>query len=173
MPHRESSPEPHSSDKSGHMNLNAIKPIDLPDEASTLALGAKLASLLEPGDVIALFGDLGAGKTTLARGLITSLVGTSEELLEVPSPTFTLVQTYEVGDLAIYHFDLYRLESPNEIWELGWEEALDGGVSLIEWPERAGNLLPDERLEVNLCFDGEARSAQFKGCSSWVRRLAE
>ncbi len=173
MPHRESSPEPHSSDISGHMNLKAINSIALPDEAATLALGAKLASLLEPGDVIALFGDLGAGKTTLARGLITALAGDGEELLEVPSPTFTLVQTYEVGDLAIYHFDLYRLESSNEIWELGWEEALDGGVSLIEWPERAGDLLPDERLEVNLRFDGDARSAEFKGSCSWVRRLAE
>jgi len=155
------------------MNANLITTSRLADEEATLALGAKLAGLLKPGDIIALIGDLGAGKTTLTRGLITALAGDAEEPQEVPSPTFTLVQTYQVGGLAIYHFDLYRLESPSEIWELGWEEALDEGVSLIEWPERAGDLLPSERLDVTLRFGGEARIAELKGPSNWARRLAE
>jgi tRNA threonylcarbamoyladenosine biosynthesis protein TsaE len=152
-------------------SLKPIQSLPLPDEAATLALGAKLAAMVEAGDVLALFGDLGAGKTTLARGLITALSGSSMKATEVPSPTFTLVQTYEFETLVIYHFDLYRLEQPKDIWELGWEEALDEGVSLIEWPEHAGDLLPQDRLEITLRFDGLSRKVDLVGSPSWAKRL--
>lgn len=108
---------------------SATRSYDLPDEAATAALAQLLAPLLRQGDVLALQGDLGAGKTTFARALINALEGPVEE---VPSPTFTLVQTYQRGELEIWHFDLYRLEDPEEAWELGIEEAFSEGVSLIE-----------------------------------------
>ena len=120
--------------------------IDLPDEAATAALAARLAALARPGDVIALKGELGAGKTTFARAFIAA--GGSRE--EVPSPTFTLVQLYERGDATIWHFDCYRLRDPEEAWELGIEDAFHDGISLIEWPERLGALLPARRLEITL-----------------------
>src|SRR6266700_1981101 len=112
--------------------------IDLPDEAATAALAARIASLARPGDVIALKGELGAGKTSFARAFIRARNGREA----VPSPTFTLVQTYELPGGAVWHFDLYRLHSPEEAWELGIEEAFHAGIALIEWPERLGSLLP-------------------------------
>lgn len=120
--------------------------VELHDEAATRALGAALAGLARPGDVIALEGGLGAGKTTLARGLVSALMGPDTEVV---SPTFTLVQTYESPCLAVWHFDLYRLDSPRELTEIGWDEAASG-LSLVEWPERAGPALPHWRLEVRL-----------------------
>src|SRR5712691_8547258 len=116
--------------------------VDLPDETATAALAARISALAQPADVIALKGDLGAGKTTFARAFIRAR-GNCEE--EVPSPTFTLVQVYEVEPAAIWHFDLYRLRSAEEAWELGIEEAFGDGISLIEWPERLGVLLPERR----------------------------
>jgi tRNA threonylcarbamoyladenosine biosynthesis protein TsaE len=130
--------------------------LDLPDEAATLALGARLASSAQPGDVIALRGALGAGKTTLARGFVRALLGAATE---VPSPTFTLVQTYETAKGLVWHFDLYRLEDPEEAWELGIEDAFADGISLIEWPERLGALLPPRRREIVLETAGAARKA--------------
>jgi len=100
----------------------------VPSEAAMHALAARLAPLLKAGDVVALQGGLGAGKTTFARGLISALMGQDTD---VPSPTYTLVQTYMAGDLAIWHFDLYRLETPEEIVELGWDDTVSG-VALIE-----------------------------------------
>jgi len=120
--------------------------IELADAAATAALGARLAAAAQPGDVIALSGELGSGKTTLARGFLQA-AGLTEE---VPSPTFTLVQVYELTRFAVWHFDLYRLKRPEEAWELGLEDALANGVSLIEWPERLGALLPADRLDVAL-----------------------
>ena len=111
----------------------------LPDEAATARLGQDLAAALRPGDVLALSGDLGAGKTALARALIRANAGDPD--LEVPSPTFTLVQTYDVR-VPISHFDLYRLGSSSELDELGFEEALREGAVVVEWPERAGGRLP-------------------------------
>ena len=108
--------------------------VGLASEGDTRALGAWLATHLKRGDVIALHGDLAAGKTTLVRGLIQALLGPDEE---VPSPTYTLVQMYEAPDFPVWHFDLYRLENPAGVHELGWDETRDG-VALIEWPERAG-----------------------------------
>jgi tRNA threonylcarbamoyladenosine biosynthesis protein TsaE len=121
------------------------------DEAGLAGIAAGLAARSVPGDVIALYGDLGAGKTTFARAFIRSRPG-GEAVGDVPSPTFTLVQTYDLPGGTVWHFDLYRLESPDEVWELGLEEALAGGISLIEWPERMGALLPHRRTEVHLSF---------------------
>jgi tRNA threonylcarbamoyladenosine biosynthesis protein TsaE len=120
--------------------------IELPDEAATAALAARLAALALPGDVIALRGELGAGKTTFARAFIRARGGGDE----VPSPTFTLAQLYEASDTTIWHFDCYRLRDPEEAWELGIEDAFRDGISLIEWPERLGHLLPAQRLDITL-----------------------
>ncbi|WP_328805014.1 tRNA (adenosine(37)-N6)-threonylcarbamoyltransferase complex ATPase subunit type 1 TsaE [Stappia albiluteola] len=113
---------------------------DCADEAATGRLAQDLAAVLKPGDCLLLVGDLGAGKSTFARALIRSVAGDDD--LEVPSPTFTLVQTYDLARLPIAHFDLYRLEEAEEIEELALDEALEGGAALIEWPERASGHLP-------------------------------
>src|SRR5437016_9040493 len=105
--------------------------VDLPDEAATAAFAARISALAEIGDVIALKGELGAGKTSFARAFIRARGGAEE----VPSPTFTLVQLYELGDATVWHFDGYRLRHPEEAWELGIEDAFCDGISLIEWPE--------------------------------------
>lgn len=117
------------------------------------AFGARLAAVARVGDVIALSGDLGAGKTTLARGLLHGL-GLEGE---APSPTFTIVQTYEPPEmrLPVWHCDLYRLEDPEEAIELGLEEAFDSAVVLIEWPERLGAHLPADALRLRLEGAGE------------------
>ena len=155
--------------------------LHLDDAAQTLALGASIGARLQAGDFIALTGPLGAGKTTLSRGIIRAFVG---EDVDVPSPTFTLVQTYSrlhddtqatslTGSaLDLYHFDLYRLKKSDEVWELGWED-LAGAVALVEWPDKAGEHLPDDRLDVVLSFDGDGRKAQFYARVevSWKDRL--
>lgn len=122
--------------------------INLVDQAHTERAARALGSLLRAGDFVALHGDLGAGKTTLARALIQSL---NPDETEVPSPTFTLVQVYEcpLGPLA--HLDLYRLSEPSEVYALGWDE-LRLGVMLVEWPERLGSLLPTPRVDATLAF---------------------
>jgi tRNA threonylcarbamoyladenosine biosynthesis protein TsaE len=141
--------------------------LNLPDEAASAALGARLGRTARPGDVVALEGDLGAGKTTLARGLIRDLLGQDTD---VPSPTFTLVQTYAAPGLTIWHYDCYRLNDPSEARELGLEEAVDG-LALIEWPERLGRHLPSARLEVRLSFAGEGRIARLVDLADWSARL--
>jgi len=128
----------------------------LPNEQATEALGATLAARLKPGDVVGLKGDLGAGKTTLARAIIRAAAADPD--LIVPSPTFTLVEVYETPRGSFWHFDLYRLEMPEQVFELGWEEALAEGISIIEWPERLGPLLP-KHLSVTLEVDGDGRRA--------------
>lgn len=151
----------------------------LPDLAATERLGRALAALLRRGDVIALYGDLGAGKTALARALIRALPGpegSAEE--EVPSPTFTLVQSYERVPAPVWHFDLYRIEDPQEVHELGFSEVLAEGIALVEWPERLGRLLPPSALSVTLDFaGGEAenggRLARLEGGDAWPERLRE
>lgn len=124
----------------------------LADEAATRHCASRLADVLAGGDVIGLSGDLGSGKTTFARALIRALGGDEE----VPSPTFTLVQTYRLARAEVWHFDLYRVERPEDIAELGLEEAFAGGIALIEWPERAGDLLPDDRLDLSFGFAASA-----------------
>ena len=143
--------------------------VDLADEAATARLAEDLAMKLAPGDVIALEGDLGAGKTTLARALIRAIA--DDAALEVPSPTFTLVQTYP-GRVAIAHFDLYRLGGPDELDEIGFDEALETSAALVEWPERATGRLPAEALAVQLSIAGDGRRAQLTGGGTWPDRLA-
>lgn len=141
----------------------------LAGEAATLALGAALAPRLKAGDVVALWGDLGTGKTALSRGLIQALAG---DPVEVPSPTFTLVQTYDFPDSpSLWHFDLYRLEDPEEAFELGIEDAFADCISLIEWPDRLGGYLPPRRLDVTLAYAGEGRTARLAGGGDWPARL--
>ena len=149
--------------------------IELPDEAATAAFAARIAALARPGDVIALRGELGAGKTSFARAFIRSRAGDDEI---VPSPTFTLVQVYELPDLSIWHVDGYRLRQPDEAWELGLEDAFRDGVSLIEWPERLGSLVPERRLEITFEHGGgshgaapEARRAIIDAGPEWAARL--
>ncbi|PBB38918.1 tRNA (adenosine(37)-N6)-threonylcarbamoyltransferase complex ATPase subunit type 1 TsaE [Mesorhizobium sp. WSM3868] len=141
----------------------------LADEAATARLGEDLAMALRAGDAIALKGDLGAGKSTLARALIRALA--DDAGLEVPSPTFTLVQSYETR-VPVHHFDLYRLSSPDELDELGLDDALAQGAALIEWPERARDQLPADALEVELIEQGAGRSARISGQGAAFERAA-
>jgi tRNA threonylcarbamoyladenosine biosynthesis protein TsaE len=141
--------------------------IRLQGPAATEIFGRSLAPSIRPGDVIALYGDLGAGKTTLARGILAGLGHQGE----VSSPTFPIVQPYE--DLAppIWHVDLYRIEDPAEIAELALEEALEEGALLIEWPERLGAALWPEALRLTLKRDGEgARALTAAVPAAWERR---
>ena len=144
-------------------------PIQLADLAGTEALGARIAAGLGIGDAVALQGDLGAGKTTLARAILRAL-GVTEN---VPSPTFTLVQTYETPGLVVRHYDLYRIRNPREIDELGLDEALEEGAVLIEWPENAGDRLPGDALHVVLTTTGpQARRADIAGPARWASLLS-
>lgn len=142
----------------------------LPDLAATEALADRLAPLLQPGDIIALGGDLGAGKTTFSRAAIRTLGGRN---IEVPSPTFTLVQLYELPAFDLWHFDLYRLEAPQHALELDVEDAFATGVSLIEWPEKLGSYLPLNRLDVYLSFADNAttRYVSVEGSCNWTSRI--
>ena len=134
--------------------------IMLPDMAATEKLGNIIASGLRAGDTVALKGDLGAGKTTLARAILRGL-GVSED---VPSPSFTLVQEYETPKLTVRHYDFYRIENAREIDELGIDDALDDGAVLIEWPERAEDRIARDALRVSLSAAGEnARKVQIEG----------
>jgi tRNA threonylcarbamoyladenosine biosynthesis protein TsaE len=144
--------------------------INLPDEKATEAFAARLAAVARRSDVIALHGELGAGKTCLARAFIRARGGDEN----VPSPTFTLVQTYELPGGTVWHFDLYRLRAPEEAWELGIEDAFHDGISLIEWPERLGALLPARCLVVSLDFAEMpgARRATLSANGAWTARLS-
>lgn len=145
--------------------------IDLADAEATTALGRAVAPRLEPGEAVLLYGPLGMGKSTLARGLIRALAGEDED---VPSPTFTLVQFYET-DPPIAHFDLYRLTRPEEAFEIGLDEALDVGAALIEWPERLGDdparALGPDRLTIVLEDRGEGRHATVSGAGAWAMKI--
>lgn len=155
------------------MILDHAAEIRLQDEADTARLGAALAQALRPGEAICLSGPLGAGKSTLARALIRALTGPEED---VPSPTFTLVQFYEGPSLAIAHFDLYRLTSPDEAYEIGLDEALEDGAALIEWPERL-DALPPHRLEVRITpepgADESLRRVRLSPHGAWEDRRVE
>lgn len=146
-----------------------VREIPLGDLAATERLGARIAAGLERGAAVALEGDLGAGKTTLARAILRSL-GVTEA---VPSPTFTLVQSYETPGLIVRHYDLYRIERADEMAELGLDDALDEGAALIEWPERAGGYLPDDALHVKLALEGPLRRAVVRGPAAWAAYFGE
>jgi tRNA threonylcarbamoyl adenosine modification protein YjeE len=142
--------------------------VTLPDSAATAALGRRIAHELKKGDCIAMEGDLGAGKTTLARAILEEL-GVRET---VPSPTFALVQSYETKRLPVHHYDFYRIENEREIEELGFEEALSLGAVLVEWPERAAQVLPAATLRVRLEPVGETmRRATASGPDRWTKFL--
>ena len=136
----------------------------LPNLAATDTLGARLARLMRPGDIILLEGPLGAGKTALARALLRALA--DDPALEVPSPTYTLVQGYETPLGLVQHFDLWRLEEAGALRELGWDEA---DAALVEWPDRLGRLRPEGALTVTLEHAGnDARRVRLSG---WEDRL--
>ena len=140
----------------------------LGDPDATGRLGAAVAACLRPGEAVCLFGPLGAGKSTFARALVRALTSPDEE---VPSPTFTLMQTYEGASFPVAHFDLYRLRSAQEAEELGLDEALDVGAAVVEWSERLGERLPPDRLEVRLeIASGDARLASLAGHGVWSGR---
>ncbi len=129
--------------------MTAVPPlkIDLPDEAATLSLGERLARAVQPGDVIFLSGALGAGKTTLTRGVLRGLGFGGR----VKSPTYTLVELYEVSRLHLYHFDFYRFADPQEWLESGFRDLFnEANLCLVEWPEKAGDLLPPSDLTIHL-----------------------
>lgn len=129
------------------------------DISKTQALAAQIAKFSKKGDVFLLFGTLGVGKSVFARAFVQSLC----DAKEVPSPTFTLVQTYDASDFEIYHFDLYRLKDPEEIWELNMEEALFSGVCLIEWPEKMGPYIPKNAVKIFISSTSEnARSVEIE-----------
>ncbi len=139
---------------------------DLPDLAATEALAAEVAALARAGDAILLDGPLGVGKTAFARAFLRAAAG--EAGLEVPSPSFTLVQSYELPRFTAHHFDLWRLDGPAALAELGWDDARDGLV-IVEWPDRLGRLRPDDCLSVALTVvAGEVRQAVLTG---WPDRL--
>jgi len=148
--------------------------VELADEAATAALAQKAAVLACVGDVLALSGELGAGKTAFARAFINARARTPQE---VPSPTYTLVQEYEgadeEGSLSIFHFDLFRIEDAAETLELGLEDAFRDGISLIEWPDRINGQLPNDRLDV--CLEQgpgpSERLATLIGRGSWAARI--
>lgn len=146
----------------------------VPDELATQELARDLAFAIAPGDVIAIGGELGSGKTALARALIRALAG--DDNLEVPSPTFTLMQVYELPRFPLVHADLYRVDTLAELSEIGWEEASAGAAVLVEWPEKAGPLLQAERLEIHIGLapdlSPEHRRIQLTGIGLWAQRLA-
>ncbi len=153
------------------MTDSAARTVQAEDESRTRALAAAIAGLAEAGDVIALKGELGSGKTVFARAFIAALGG----LGEVPSPTFTLVQIYDLAAARVFHFDLYRLEKPEDALELDIDDAFADGISLIEWPEKLGGLLPGDHLLVALSY-GETemrRHCHVSGPESWTERLEE
>lgn len=144
--------------------------IALGDLAATEALAARLAAVARPGDAILLSGPLGTGKSALARAFLRALAG--DPALEVPSPTFTLVQSYPTPRGEAFHYDLYRLTGPEALRELGWEEAR-AGIVLVEWPDRLGDLAPADALRIALALSGgdageDARAAELSG---WDGRL--
>ncbi len=136
----------------------------LDDEAATAALGRAIAPHLRAGWAVCLTGPLGAGKSTLARALIRALTSPDEE---VPSPTFTLVQAYD-GDVPVSHFDLYRLNSADEAYEIGFDEALETGAVVVEWPQRLGAHQPADRLDVEISLEGDGRRAILTPHGAWV-----
>ena len=140
---------------------------NLPDEADTIRFGRSLAHIARKGDIFALYGTLGMGKSVLARAFIQELTTAKE----VPSPTFTLMQIYEAPDFEIYHFDLYRVKNPDEIFEIGVEEAMYDGVCLIEWPQRMENYLPRNvvRLNITPSANGRSLSLSCSDASKMVR----
>lgn len=142
--------------------------LTLPDEIDTIALANHIAPLLNPGDTLLLDGPIGAGKSAFARALIRARLGRMED---VPSPTFTLVQTYEAPDGDIWHCDLYRLTHPDEAFELGLDEAFSTAICLIEWPDRLGADIPSNALNLTFSAGHTAHSVKIDATADWQQRL--
>ena len=142
----------------------------LPNEQATWRFMADIATALEPGDLVTLSGDLGAGKTTFARALIRYLAG--DETIEVPSPTFTLIQTYDLPRFPLVHADLYRLSGAAELAELGFDDLPEGTVVLMEWPDRAAGFLPPDRLDITFTLapqlGPDVRNVRYVGYGSFA-----
>ena len=155
------------------MSRHQIKyQFSLKNELETGILASQLADVSVTGDVIGLIGDLGVGKTAFARAFINARVGD----VEVPSPTFTIVQVYEFSDINVYHFDLYRIEETGELFELGIEDAFTDGISLIEWPDRMDTYLPSDRLDIifSSVSSENARQVTLVGHGkNWINRLVQ
>src|SRR5215217_7617923 len=145
--------------------------VALPNETATERLAAFVADALLPGDVVTLSGDLGAGKTTFARALIRHLA--ADKSLSVPSPTFTLLQSYDTARFPVAHADFYRLREPAELAELGLDDLPEGTVLLIEWPERAAAALPRERLDVALTLALQSGPEHRRAQRSEERRVGK
>ena len=155
------------------MSRHQIKyKFSLKNELETGILASQLADVSVTGDVIGLIGDLGMGKTAFARAFINARVGD----VEVPSPTFTIVQVYEFSDINVYHFDLYRIEETEELFELGIEDAFTDGISLIEWPDRMDTYLPSDRLDIifSSVSSENTRQVTLVGYGeNWINRLVQ
>lgn len=158
----------------GYVKMSRVSMI-IDGENGWEGLTARLAAILQPRDVLTLQGDLGAGKTAFTRILIHTLAGDTE--VEVPSPTFTLVQTYDLAQFSLWHFDLYRLpEKEIDILELGWDDVRRDGVAVVEWPERLGSLLPQNRLEIIIRFVKDSdnkREVELVPHGDWIPRFKE
>lgn len=132
---------------------DVVTRITAKNEQEMLALGARIGAALRAGDTVALTGELGAGKTTLVRGLIQAeLPG-----IEVPSPTYTLVQTYDFPEYELWHCDLYRLKHPDEVFEIGLIDAFGEALCLLEWPDKIGEYLPEDALKLHIRFEAKGR----------------
>src|SRR5580698_3571984 len=146
--------------------------VTLPNEEATARFAIDIAAALEPGDLVTLSGDLGAGKTAFARALIRHLAG--DDAIEVPSPTFTFIQTYELPRFPLVHADLYRLSATAELAELGFDDLPDGAVVLLEWPDRAAGLLPPDRFDITFTLapelGAEARNVRYVGYGAFAPR---
>ncbi len=140
--------------------------LSLPNLAATEALGRRIAAVLQPGDAVLLNGPLGAGKSALARALIRTAA--NDPALQVPSPSYTLVQAYDTQAGPLHHFDLWRLDGPGGVMELGWDEAREG-IVVVEWADRLGVLRPAEALSITFALAGD--DARWADISGWTHRL--
>lgn len=143
--------------------------IPLANETATQRFAAAMADILEPGDSLLLEGEIGAGKSAFARALIRSVAGAE---IEVPSPTFTLVQTYAFDTFEIWHCDLYRLGHPDDVLELGLDAAFETAICLIEWPDRLGDLTPSGALTLRFAALQDHHTVTFQPDQNWAARLA-
>lgn len=142
----------------------------LPNEEDTASFGACLAPFLAAGDTVLLSGQIGAGKTQLARSIIQARLAACGREEDIPSPTYTLVQTYSAGDVEIWHADLYRLSDAQEVFELGLEDAFESAIVLVEWPEKLGVAAPLDALKARLTVEGEGRRITLASRSArWLR----
>ncbi len=145
--------------------------LELPSQKATNEFGKSISNLIEIGDIIYLSGEMGSGKTTLARSIIKNLLVNQYKDIEIPSPTFTLVQVYSCKDFNMGHADLYRIENPDEIDALGIEDILYNGAVLIEWPDKIKNKLNFNILEIKIRFLKNSRTASIENVQGWEDRI--